>query len=76
MPTFNATYAVADIDADFGLVKAERDEVLALITPDETREAIIRAMQDVIQKKLETVKPYPWLARAVLDGFKAAAETP
>lgn len=63
MPSFSTTYAVADIDADFGLTVAERNEALALITTEETREAILRAMQDVIQKKLETVKPLPWLAQ-------------
>jgi hypothetical protein len=62
MPSFSTTYAVADIDADFGLTVAERNGALALITADETRDAIIRAMQDVIQKKLETVKPYPWVS--------------
>ena len=62
MPSFSATYSVADIDADFGLTVAERNGALALITADETRDAIIRAMQDVIQKKLETVKPYPWVS--------------
>ena len=63
MPVFSATYAVADIDADFGLVKTERDEALALITDDEVKEAIVRAMQDLIQRKLETVKPLPWTVK-------------
>lgn len=67
MPSFSATYAVADIDSDFGLTVAERNEALALITADETKDAIVRAMQDVIQRKLETVKPLPWNVKSLFS---------